>query len=153
MVVLHDGQSMLTKSELSVLPPGSVLLPPGKEAKDARDLEEFNLAYELNLTDEEDTSEDSEDDSDADDDDFYMGVEGEVPVSLAVCVIVLYMMGGAWIFHKFEGWSMVKSFYFAFVTLTTMVRTEHIFQVHFQVQNLKKKETVVYVNGFKCFNF
>lgn len=88
-----------------------------------KELEEFNVAYEFNLIEEDDNSSDDDEDDEDDDGDgyYYENVEGEVPISLAVLVIVLYMTGGAWLFQKFEGWSFSKSFYFVFVTLTTMV--------------------------------
>ena len=115
-MVIHDGQSIVTKSDLSSNMVAATNVVGGRE----RDLEEFNLAYELNLTDEDEYL--SEDDDDEDDDEyFYETMEGEVPVSLAIFVIVLYMSSGAWLFHKFEGWTFTQSFYFVFVTLTTMV--------------------------------
>lgn len=86
-----------------------------------RDMDEFNLAYELHLTDDDDNLSDDEEDDEDEDDYLYEAMEGEVPVSLAICVIVLYMAGGGWLFHKFEGWTFTQSFYFAFVSLTTMV--------------------------------
>ncbi len=32
----------------------------------------------------------------------------------------LFLMGGAWLFHSLEGWSLLDSWYFAVVTLTTL---------------------------------
>lgn len=135
-MVLQDGQSIVTKSELgsNML---AVNISGGTGAAAAvvasstaigfvtreRDMDEFNLAYELNLAEDEEgeLSDDDENDEEDEDDYFYEDMDGEVPVSLAIFVIVLYMSGGAWIFHKFEGWTFTQSFYFVFVTLTTMV--------------------------------
>ena len=135
-MVLQDGQSIVTKSDLSSnmlavnLAGGTAALASQTAmigfARERGDMDEFNLAYELNLAEDEEgelnDDEDDEDDDEEDEDDyFYEDMDGEVPVSLALFVIVLYMSGGAWIFHKFEGWTFTQSFYFVFVTLTTMV--------------------------------
>lgn len=129
-MILQDGQSIVTKSEI-----GSNMLSFNVASGRERDMDEFNLAYELNLTDDDENLSDSDDDED-DDDYFYDGMDGEVPVSLAVCVIVLYMIAGAWLFHKFEGWPYTKSFYFVFVTLTTMVTSCFSFMLSFKFTNI-----------------
>lgn len=133
MVVLQDGQSIVTRSDMGsnmmtvnlagLGAGGATNITTIAHRDRGGDMDEFNLAYELNLTDEDDEDDDYDSSGDEEDDDeyFYESTDGEIPVSLAAFVIVLYMFGGAWLFHKFEGWTLTQGFYFSFVTLTTMV--------------------------------
>jgi hypothetical protein len=123
VIVVHDGQSIVTKSEIS----SNVL---------SKELEEFTNVYDFHLTDEENQTDEYDSDDEDDDDDgddqfnsFHDKNNREVPVSLAILIIAGYMMGGALLFQKFEGWSLSKSFYFVYVTLSTMVcdRFRHFF--------------------------
>lgn len=43
-----------------------------------------------------------------------------VPIWLCVCLVVGYILAGAYIFSKWEKWSFLDSAYFCFVTLTTI---------------------------------
>lgn len=110
VVVLQDGASIVTKSEVS----SNVF---GKE------MDEFNAVYDFHLTEDENESGDDDDSDDENEQDsMFDKSTHEVPVSLAAFVICLYMFGGTVLFHNFEGWPYSKSFYFVFVTLSTMVR-------------------------------
>eukprot|EP00093_Oithona_nana_P014247 14247.XXX_718806_720209_1 [CDS] Oithona nana genome sequencing. len=43
-----------------------------------------------------------------------------VPIVVTLVVMAIYLIIGAVIYHSWEGWSILDSFYFAFVTLTTL---------------------------------
>lgn len=43
-----------------------------------------------------------------------------VPLTVTMIVITIYIIIGAGIFSAFEGWSLVQSAYFAYVTLSTI---------------------------------
>ncbi|WAQ99861.1 KCNKI-like protein [Mya arenaria] len=60
-----------------------------------------------------------DDDSDDEDDDFD---EKKVTVPLTVTLVVIfgYIMGGALLFGLWEGWDLLQSAYFCFVTLSTI---------------------------------
>lgn len=54
-----------------------------------------------------------EEDEDADD-------EFNLPVSLAVLLLIAYMMMGAFIFTLWEDWTFFESFYFVFISMSTI---------------------------------
>jgi hypothetical protein len=43
-----------------------------------------------------------------------------VPLTITMLIITAYIVGGAFIFHKFEGWNLIASGYFCFITLSTI---------------------------------
>jgi len=43
-----------------------------------------------------------------------------VPIWLSICLVIGYIVGGAFLFKEWEGWTMLDSSYFCFVTLTTI---------------------------------
>lgn len=43
-----------------------------------------------------------------------------VPIWLCVFLVVGYIIAGAILFHKWEGWTLLDSAYFCFITLTTI---------------------------------
>lgn len=43
-----------------------------------------------------------------------------VPIWLCVFLVVSYILGGAYLFAKWENWSFLDSAYFCFITLTTI---------------------------------
>ncbi|KAK0093572.1 hypothetical protein PV326_013215 [Microctonus aethiopoides] len=43
-----------------------------------------------------------------------------IPISLCLFIILLYVCGGAFIFHRLEGWSLLESSYFCFTSLGTI---------------------------------
>lgn len=98
-----DGQSSIAHGELS----SNVFI---RELDDLAD-----GGYIIEESDDDDLS----DSFDYDDDDYFGG--NEVPVSVALLIIVLYILGGAFIFQEFEGWTLIQSSYFVYVTLSTMV--------------------------------
>jgi len=57
---------------------------------------------------------DSEDDADVD----YS--RKPVPILLSIILVVAYIIGGAFLFQMWEGWSFLDSSYFCFITLTTI---------------------------------
>ena len=60
---------------------------------------------------------DSEDDADVD----YS--RKPVPILLSIILVVAYIIGGAFLFQMWEGWSFLDSSYFCFITLTTIGKT------------------------------
>jgi len=43
-----------------------------------------------------------------------------VPIWLSICLVIGYIIGGAKLFQEWEGWSLLDSSYFCFITLTTI---------------------------------
>lgn len=43
-----------------------------------------------------------------------------VPIWLCVFLVISYILGGAYLFSKWEKWSFLDSAYFCFITLTTI---------------------------------
>lgn len=65
------------------------------------------------------------DDDEYFDDMFYSGSNGErrikpVPIWLCVFLVVSYILGGAFLFMRWETWAFLDSAYFCFITLTTI---------------------------------
>ena len=58
--------------------------------------------------------EDSDEDTDVD----YS--RKPVPILLSIILVVAYIIGGAFLFQMWEGWSFLDSSYFCFITLTTI---------------------------------
>ena len=63
--------------------------------------------------------EESEDGDDDGDDDFGSG-SNMLTAFLALCFLGFFLSLGSAIFVFWEGWSFLKSFYFCFITLTTI---------------------------------
>ncbi|XP_015924652.1 TWiK family of potassium channels protein 7 [Parasteatoda tepidariorum] len=47
-------------------------------------------------------------------DDFY------IPVSLAISLVIVYMIVGAFLFSQWEKWTFFEAFYFVFISMTTI---------------------------------
>lgn len=68
----------------------------------------------------------NEEDDELDDDEEGVTYEDillhriQVPVTLVFGILILYIAFGAILFHILEGWSYVDSFYFCFISLTTV---------------------------------
>jgi len=43
-----------------------------------------------------------------------------VPIWLCAFLVISYIIGGAFLFSNWEGWGMLDSAYFCFITLTTI---------------------------------
>jgi len=43
-----------------------------------------------------------------------------VPIWLSICLVIIYIVGGSFLFQEWEKWSFLDSFYFCFITLTTI---------------------------------
>src|SRR5271156_5379891 len=63
------------------------------------------------------------------DDDYYMEEDDvdeqevrkrPVPIWLCILLVLSYIVGGAFLFANWEGWKLLDSAYFCFVTLTTI---------------------------------
>ena len=44
----------------------------------------------------------------------------QVPILLSIILVIAYIVGGAFLFQMWEGWSFLDSSYFCFITLTTI---------------------------------
>lgn len=51
-----------------------------------------------------------------------------VPIWLCVFLVVSYIIGGAFLFSKWEKWDFLDSAYFCFITLTTIGMYPHFNQ-------------------------
>jgi hypothetical protein len=65
---------------------------------------------------------DDGDDDDIDDeaDDVWNEIENRVPTSVVILIIIGYICLGAIMFNKSEGWTMIESIYFCYITLSTI---------------------------------
>jgi len=54
------------------------------------------------------------------DDDLDDVSKRPVPILLSILLVVAYIVGGAFLFQMWEGWSFLDSAYFCFITLTTI---------------------------------
>lgn len=68
----------------------------------------------------DDGYEDDEDDKYEEHEDIWDRMESRVPFGAVILIIIGYICLGAVMFHKFEGWTMVQSVYFSYVTLATI---------------------------------
>lgn len=69
-------------------------------------------------TDEKYSDEEYEDEEE--DGDIWDHIEGRVPFGAVVLIIIGYICLGAFMFNRFEKWSLTSSVYFCYVTLSTM---------------------------------
>ena len=51
---------------------------------------------------------------------MWIIVVNPVPILLSIILVVAYIIGGAFLFQMWEGWSFLDSSYFCFITLTTI---------------------------------
>lgn len=51
---------------------------------------------------------------------FEVDDEFNLPVSIAVTLLLLYMMAGAAVFTMWEKWTFFESFYFVYISLSTI---------------------------------
>lgn len=76
------------------------------------------LDHALYVLDELDYQGDvNSDDSDDEQDERH---DDEVPISLSILLIIAFLYSGNYFFHKTEDWSMTTSFYYNFITLTSI---------------------------------
>lgn len=61
-----------------------------------------------------------DDDDDDEQNDMWSRVESRVPFGAVILIIIGYVCLGAFMFHKFEGWTMIQSVYFSYITLATI---------------------------------
>ena len=59
-----------------------------------------------------------------------------VPILLSIVLVVAYIIGGAFLFQMWEGWSFLDSSYFCFITLTTIGKTFTLFYKYFLYSEL-----------------
>ncbi|CAF0933943.1 unnamed protein product [Adineta steineri] len=63
---------------------------------------------------------DIDDEIDQEMDDIWNRMESRVPILAVLIIIIGYIFFGAFIFNRFEGWTMVESVYFCYITLSTI---------------------------------
>ncbi|CAF0907222.1 unnamed protein product [Adineta ricciae] len=89
----------------------------GKESIDPNWPEAAQQHNGERLSDEEyDLDEDDENEMD----DVWTRMESRVPILVVILIIIGYVCVGAFVFNRFEGWSMVISVYFCYITLSTI---------------------------------
>ncbi|CAF3456626.1 unnamed protein product [Rotaria socialis] len=77
-------------------------------------------AGKLSDEDENDCDDYDDDDDDDDKDDIWSRMESRVPFGAVILIIIGYIYLGAVMFSKFEGWTMIESVYFCYITLSTI---------------------------------
>ena len=60
------------------------------------------------------------DDDDDEEEDIWDRMESRVPFGAVILIIVGYIFLGALMFNKFEGWTLIQSVYFCYITLATI---------------------------------
>lgn len=59
-------------------------------------------------------------DDEEEDDDIWDRMEGRVPFGAVILIIIGYICLGAFMFNKFESWTLIQSVYFCYITLSTI---------------------------------
>lgn len=98
--ITHDGVSVTGHSDLS----SNMFL---------KELDEY--VEEVDSLNNSDENEEDEDEDEYE----YEYLRNEVPIYIAIIVIIFYGLGGAYLFEVFEGWTIKQGIYYVFVTLTT----------------------------------
>ena len=89
----------------------------GKESIDPNWPEAAQQHNGEQLSDEE---YDLDDEDESEMDDVWTRMESRVPILVVILIIIGYVCVGAFVFNRFEGWSMVISVYFCYITLSTI---------------------------------
>ena len=79
---------------------------------------EVNPVHNDRVDGDEDDDEDELDEEELDD--VWNRMEGQVPIGAVIAIIVGYIALGALMFSKTEGWTIVQSVYFCYVSLSTI---------------------------------
>ncbi|CAF1296485.1 unnamed protein product [Rotaria sordida] len=85
---------------------------------------EANRHINRKLNDDDENNYDNDNDNNDDDDDYkddiWSRMESRVPFGAVILIIIGYICLGAFMFNKFEGWTMIQSVYFCYITLATI---------------------------------
>ncbi|CAF1148851.1 unnamed protein product [Rotaria sp. Silwood1] len=84
---------------------------------------EANRHFNGKLSDNDENDYDNDNDDDDDDDykdDIWSRMESRVPFGAVILIIIGYTCLGAFMFNRFEGWTMTQSVYFCYITLATI---------------------------------
>jgi hypothetical protein len=84
---------------------------------------EENLSGDGKLNDDDD-----EDENEAD---MWDRIEDHVPFGAVILIIVAYLCMGAFMFNRFEGWTMIESVYFCYITLSTIGFGDYVCNILF----------------------
>ncbi len=87
---------------------------------------EANQNLDGKLSDEE-----FDDDEEEDQEDIWDRMESRVPFGAVILIIIGYIFLGAFMFHRFEGWTMVESVYFCYITLSTVGFGDYVCKIIF----------------------
>ncbi len=63
---------------------------------------------------------DYDDDDEDEEEDIWDRMESRVPFGAVIIIIIGYIFLGAFMFSKFEGWTLLQSVYFCYITLSTI---------------------------------
>ncbi len=74
---------------------------------DSKDIQILSISYDSSDESEKENEKEGE-------------TSDDVPLSVTLVFVFFYIFGGAYVFMKFENWSLVQSIYFVYVTLTTI---------------------------------
>ena len=89
--------------------------------------------FDGKLGDEDDNDDDHklEDDDDDDQYNIWSRMENRVPFAAVIIIFIGYICLGAFMFSRFEEWTMVESVYFCFVTLATIGFGDYVCELVF----------------------
>ncbi len=74
-------------------------------------------------------------DDDDEQEDIWDRMESRVPFGAVILIIVGYILLGALMFSKFEGWTMIESVYFCYITLSTIGFGDYVCKKNFFLIN------------------
>ena len=76
-------------------------------------------------------NDDDDDDDIEEEDDIWDRMESRVPFGAVILIIIGYICLGAFMFNKFEGWTMIESVYFCYITLSTIGFGDYVCKIFF----------------------
>ncbi len=76
-------------------------------------------------------SDEDYDDDDDEEEDVWDRMESRVPFGAVILIIIGYICLGAFMFNKFENWTMIQSVYFCYVTLATIGFGDYVCKISF----------------------
>ena len=75
-------------------------------------------AIDETVSDDDEGNDNDEDDDELDD--VWTRMESRVPIGIVMVIIIGYIAAGGFMFNQFEGWTLIQSVYFCYISLSTV---------------------------------